>query len=81
METCKVEFICESGQKIILDFSLMDNGDLDYKPSFEPKLTDPKTNLGLTGQLCEIFIAALIKNSRPEDTQIEDNGTKRKLES
>ena len=81
METCKVEFTCESGQKIVLDFSFMDNGDLDYKPSFEPKLTDPKMNLGLAGQLCEIFIAALVKNSGTEDIEIKDNGSKRKLES
>lgn len=81
METCKVEFTCESGQKIVLDFSLDNNGDLDYKPSFEPKLTDPKTNLGLAGQLCEIFISALVNGSGIEDTQIKDNGPKRKLES
>lgn len=81
METCKVEFICESGQKIVLDFSLDNNGDLNYKPSFEPKLTDPKTNLGLAGQLCEIFISALINESEIEDTQIKDNEPKRKLES
>lgn len=37
METCKVEFIHSTGQKIVLDFSLDDKGNLDYKPSFEPK--------------------------------------------
>lgn len=62
MENCKVEFICESGQKIIINFNINDNGDLDYTPSFEPKITDPKTNLGLAGKLCEIFISTLTKN-------------------
>lgn len=81
METCKVEFTNSVGQKIVLDFSLNQNGDLDYKPSFEPKLVDPKTNLGLAGQLCELFITTLIRTSEVEDTQIKDNGSKRKLES
>lgn len=62
MENCKVEFICESGQKIIINFNINDNGDLDYTPSFEPKIKDPKTNLGLAGKLCEIFISALTEN-------------------
>ena len=43
METCKVEFINQDGQKIVLNFSLYENGELEYKPSFEPKV-DPKTN-------------------------------------
>lgn len=72
METCKVEFTSEQGQKIIIDFTLEDNGDLNYKPSFDPQLTDPKTNLGLSGQLCEVFIQALHHDNSEEDMQIED---------
>lgn len=79
MEVCKVEFINESGQKIILDFTLLDNGDLDYKPSFEPKV-DPKTYLGLSGKLCEIFLTALI-NSPTEDKITKDNEPRKELES
>lgn len=72
METCKVEFNDEQGQKIIIDFTLEDNGDLNYKPSFDPQLTDPKKNLGLSGQLCEVFIQALHRDNNEEDMQIED---------
>lgn len=68
METCKVEFISESEQKIILDFNLTKDGHLDYKPSFEPKIVDPKINLGLAGQLCEIFLTALISPDNQNQT-------------
>lgn len=62
MMTSKVTFEQE-GQKIIIDFILDENtGSLEYKPTFEPPV-DPKTNLGLSGQLCEAFIAALHNNS------------------
>lgn len=71
MEKCKVEFINNEGQKIILNFDLDDNGNLEYKPSFEPKV-DPKTNLGLTGKLCEIFITALVNTSKPEEQLNKD---------
>lgn len=81
MENCKVEFTSESGQKIILNFNLSDNGDLNYKPSFEPKNIDLKTNLGLSGQLCEIFITALMEGNTTKDEYIKDYGSKRKLES
>lgn len=82
METCKVEFINQSGQKIILDFSLYENGELEYKPSFEPKV-DPKTDLGLAGQLCEIFISTLHQTTdTPQPDGYErDERTNKKLES
>lgn len=63
MEKCNVTFTCESGQKIVCDFTLLDNGDLDFKPRYEPEV-DMRTYLGLAGQLCEIFIKAL---NKPED--------------
>lgn len=59
MTKSKVEFIEETGQKIIIDFTLEDSGDLDYHISFDPKVTDPKANLGLSGQFCKMFIEAL----------------------
>ena len=78
METCKVEFINTNGQKIVLNFTLHENGDLEYKPYFEPKV-DPKTNLGLSGQLCEIFLSALYTKTDLQDTR--DEKSNRKLES
>ena len=81
METCKVEFIHSTGQKIVLDFSLDDKGNLDYKPSFEPKITDLKANLGLSARLCELFLTALDNMNKTGDTKIEDDRPKRKLES
>ena len=62
MMTSKVTF--EQGdQKIIIDFILDEaTGSLEYKPTFDPPV-DPKTNLGLAGQLGETFIAALHNNS------------------
>lgn len=62
MEKCNVTFTNESGQSIICAFELLDNGDLEFKPRYEPEV-DMRTNLGLAGQLCEIFINAL---SKPE---------------
>lgn len=81
METCKVEFINQTGQKIILEFTLQDDGNLDYKPSFEPKLIDPKTNLGLAGQFCEMFLTTLLKDNNVEDIQRKDNERNKRLES
>lgn len=80
METCKVEFTNDTGQKIILDFTLDDKGNLEYNPSFEPKITDLKTNLGFGGQLCEIFLTALINKANADKCQRDDK-QKRKLES
>ncbi|MEG0773579.1 hypothetical protein [Clostridium sp.] len=81
METCKVEFTHENGQKIIICFDLEDNGSLEYKPFFDPKIVDPKTNLGLAGQLCEILLEALSKYDKSENTSIKDGKQKRKLKS
>lgn len=66
MQTCKVEFINDTGQKIILDFTLDDKGALEYHPSYEPKITDPKTDLGIAGQLCLLLVSAL-HNSGTEE--------------
>lgn len=63
MEKCKVTFK-EGKQKIIVDFTLQENGDADYKTHFEPEV-DMKTNLGLAGQLAQIFISALHGESNP----------------
>lgn len=68
METCKVEFTSTSGQKIVIDFTLSDSDDLDFRPRFEPRV-DPKTDLGLAGMLCEIFLTALIKDQETPQPQ------------
>lgn len=81
METCKVEFICDSGQKIVFDFNLDESGTLEYKPHFEPKLTDPKTELGLAGLLCEMFVKSLLDKKKEDYMSIENGKSKRKLES
>lgn len=73
MEKCKVEFVSESNQKIIIDFTLNDNGDLDYKPTFQPAIKDPKTKLGLTGKLCEIFISSLMQYKKTENSEDKTN--------
>lgn len=72
MSACKVEFITENGQKIVLDFSVNDKGFVEYKPSFEPQITDPKFNLGLAGELCQIFIEAI---SGPQKDEITNDTT------
>lgn len=62
MEKCNVTFTSESGQKIICDFILHDDDSLEFKPHYEPEV-DLRTNLGLSGKLCEIFINALTADS------------------
>lgn len=61
--TCKVEFICNNDQKIIIPFTLHEDGTLEYKIETEPKITDPKIDLGLGGMLLERFLECL---SAPE---------------
>lgn len=67
MTKCKVTFTNEDNQSIILDFTLNDDGSLEYKPSFEPKLTDPKKDLGLAGQFVQILLTALHEEDKTED--------------
>lgn len=74
MTKCKVTFTNEDNQSIIIDFVLNEDGSLDYKPSFVPKLTDPKTDLGLAGQFVEIFIAALHSEDKSKD--LNESATK-----
>lgn len=69
MEKCKVTFSNESGQNIVIDFTVDDKDNLDYKPHFEPKLKDPKQELGLMGVLCEIFMQSLHSQGESTDTQ------------
>ena len=57
--TCRVEFICNSDQKIIIPFTLHEDGTLEYKIDTEPKITDPKIDLGLGGILMERFLTSL----------------------
>lgn len=57
--TCRVEFICNNDQKIIIPFTLHENGELEYKIETDPKITDPKIDLGLGGLLMERFLTSL----------------------
>jgi hypothetical protein len=57
--TCRVEFICNNDQKIIIPFTLHEDGTLEYKIDTEPKITDPKIDLGLGGMLMERFLTSL----------------------
>lgn len=73
MQTCKVEFIHSTGQKIVLNFNLADNDELSYKPSFEPKITDPKVDLGLAGKLCEMFLTSLVEDLHNKDDRRKES--------
>jgi hypothetical protein len=70
MATCKVIFQGEDDQKIILDFTADDSG-LEYKPTFEPPIDDPKKDLGLAGALCQFMVERLSEiGDKPEITTI-----------
>lgn len=59
MDSCRVVFTSASGQKIIIVFTYDEEKDeLNYVPRFEPQV-DAKTQLSLSGKLCEIFLEAL----------------------
>ena len=54
---CNVTFEQEN-QKLIMEFVVSEDGELTYKPHFDPPV-DQKTKLGLLGFLCEKFIDSL----------------------
>lgn len=68
--TCRVEFICNNDQKIIIPFTLHEDGTLEYKIETDPKITDPKLDLGLGGMLLERFLECL---SAPEADRVDNN--------
>lgn len=68
--TCRVEFICNNDQKIIIPFTLHEDGTLEYKIETDPKITDPKLDLGLGGILMERFLECL---SAPEAESTDNN--------
>lgn len=68
--TCRVEFICNNDQKIIIPFTLHEDGTLEYKIETDPKITDPKLDLGLGGMLLERFLEYL---SAPETESTDNN--------
>ena len=70
--TCRVEFICNNDQKIIIPFTLHDNGTLEYKIETDPKITDPKFDLGLGGMLMERFLTSL---HEPESEMSNDDNS------
>lgn len=69
--TCKVEFICDNDQKLILPFTLNEDGTLEYKILSEPPITDPKTQLGLGGILLEKFLESL--QGTPDNESTTEN--------
>lgn len=67
----KVTFENENQDKIIIDFILdEETGNLEYKPTFDPPVT-PETPLGLSGQLCDVFIKALHSQNIEDDETTE----------
>ena len=68
--TCRVEFICNNDQKIIIPFTLHEDGTLEYKIETDPKITDPKLDLGLGGMLLEQFLECL---SAPDAESTDNN--------
>mgnify|MGYP006340038823 CR=1 FL=1 len=61
--TCRVEFICNNDQKIIIPFTLHETGELEYKIETDPKITDPKIDLGLGGMLMEREFEVVVRGS------------------
>lgn len=76
MMTCRVEFICDNDQKLILPFTLNEDNTLEYKILSDPPITDPKLQLGLGGILLEKFMEALQANGTPDniDSMPENEG-------
>lgn len=76
MMTCKVEFICDNDQKLILPFTLNEDNTLEYKILSDPPITDPKLQLGLGGILLEKFMEALQANETTDnvDSTPENEG-------
>lgn len=70
MNNCTVQFICNEDQKIILPFTLHENGELEYKILSEPPITDPKLDLGLGGLLLEKFLFALQGNPDTNNEEV-----------
>ena len=70
--TCRVEFICNNDQKIIIPFTLHEDGSLEYKIETVPKITDPNFDLGLGGMLMERFLTCL---QAPETEMPDSNNT------
>lgn len=59
MSSCKVEFITENNQKIIVNCSVDEQGYVKHKVKFEPAITDMNLDLGLAGELCKIFMETI----------------------
>lgn len=71
MRNCQITFK-EDNQMIIVDFTLDDNMDADYKIRMEPEIKDKNQDIGLAGQLCQIFLEALHNGS--EDVETTEDG-------
>lgn len=68
MSNCKVEFITAYGQKIVVDCFVDEQGYVHHTISFEPKITDPKLDLGLAGELCKTFVETIFDTEKDEIT-------------
>ena len=71
MNNCQITFE-EDGKKIIVDFTVNDNGDADYKINFDPKV-NKDDDIGLKGHLCQLFIAALHSQSSEAEDSPDEN--------
>ena len=58
MNNCQITFK-EDDKMIVVDFTLDDNGDADYNIRFHPEIKDKDEDIGLKGQLCQLFLAAI----------------------
>ncbi|MBQ0113515.1 MAG: hypothetical protein KBT03_10325 [Bacteroidales bacterium] len=58
METCKIRFEAEDGQQIILECSVDEKQILHQKIYFEPEITDPEKDLGLSAILLQRVLEA-----------------------
>lgn len=58
MNNCQITFK-EDDKMIVVDFTLNDNGDADYNIRFHPEVNDMDEDIGLKGQLCQLFLAAI----------------------
>ena len=74
MSICRVEFITDTEQKIVLDFSITEDNRIEFKPSYDPPIADPRINLGLAAELCQRFVDAITTTEQkvPQDELINE---------
>jgi hypothetical protein len=70
MRNCQITFK-EDDQMIIVDFTIDDNMEADYKIRFVPEIKDENTDIGLAGHLCQMFLEALHGGSESDNVESE----------